>query len=328
MKIEPKRLSYKHKNSKILYYAQNYFRQIIPAGYYQPKLKAILDSFNLLDDDNKKKILARVNYYNKLEKTTNLSAAQKLSDLSLKAFTKDGHRSYYFDFYEYGRYFNQDLKGHFLFGDITKIPDEPAIVKSRPVAGFNENSILFKLNKMRHFMFVKNDKKQFAEKKSLLVWRGNVNLKQPHRIRFMERYFGHPMCNIGKVNDNQLNAEWKVGRMTIDEQLEYKFILSLEGNDVATNLKWIMSSNSLAVMPKPKFETWFMEGMLVPDKHYVLINDDFSDLEEKLNYYINHPIDAEEIIKNANNFIAQFKNKRMENLISLMVLDKYFSITN
>ena len=51
--------------------------------------------------------------------------------------------------------------------------------------------------------------------------------------------------------------------MTINEQLHYKFILCSEGNDVASNLKWVMSSNSIAVMPKPKFETWFMEGILV-----------------------------------------------------------------
>ena len=35
-------------------------------------------------------------------------------------------------------------------------------------------------------------------------------------------------------------------------------------------------------MPKPKFETWFMEGILVADQHYILIKDDYSDLEENL----------------------------------------------
>ena len=89
-----------------------------------------------------------------------------------------------------------------------------------------------------------------------------------------------------------------------------------------------MSSNSLAVMPKPKFETWFMEGTLIPDYHYVLINDDYSNLEEKLNYYINNPAKAEQIIKNANEYVAQFKNKPLEDLISLLVLKKYFVKTN
>ena len=42
-----------------------------------------------------------------------------------------------------------------------------------------------------------------------------------------------------------------------------------------------MSSNSLCFMPKPKYETWFMEGKLIPNHHYVLIEDDYSNLLEQ-----------------------------------------------
>ena len=97
--------------------------------------------------------------------------------------------------------------------------------------------------------------------------------------------------------------------MTINEQLHYKFILCLEGNDVASNLKWVMSSNSIAVMPKPKFETWFMEGILVADHHYILIKDDYSDLEEKLNFYIENPKKASSIIENAHKHVSQFQDQ-------------------
>ncbi|PDH49749.1 MAG: lipopolysaccharide biosynthesis protein, partial [Bacteroidetes bacterium MED-G20] len=117
-------------------------------------------------------------------------------------------------------------------------------------------------------------------------------------------------------------------RMTINEQLHYKFILCLEGNDVASNLKWVMSSNSIAVMPKPKFETWFMEGILVADQHYILIKDDYSDLEEKLNFYIENPKKASSIIENAHNHVSKFQDQQTEDLLSLMVIDKYFKKTN
>jgi spore maturation protein CgeB len=88
-----------------------------------------------------------------------------------------------------------------------------------------------------------------------------------------------------------------------------------------------MSSNSLAVMPRPKYETWFMEGTLVPNDHYVLIKDDFSDLEERLTYYIENPEEAIEIARNANEYVNQFRNKKREDVISLLVLDKYFRET-
>jgi hypothetical protein len=116
--------------------------------------------------------------------------------------------------------------------------------------------------------------------------------------------------------------------LTIEEQLDYKFILCLEGNDVASNLKWVMSSQSLAVMPVPKYETWYMEGTLIPDYHYMLIKDDYSDLEERMEYYITHTDKALEIIRNAHQYVDQFKIKQREDLISLLVLDKYFYRTN
>ena len=112
--------------------------------------------------------------------------------------------------------------------------------------------------------------------------------------------------------------------MTISEQLNYKFILSLEGMDVATNLKWIMSSNSLCFTPKLHFETWFMEGKLKPGFHFVEIKDDFSDLNEKMDYYLKYPQEAQAIINNAHQWVKQFQDLRREWLISLLVAQKYF----
>jgi hypothetical protein len=173
-------------------------------------------------------------------------------------------------------------------------------------------------------MFV-TDKTAFSSKKDMLVGRGGIT--RPHRIRFFEMYFDHPLCNIGQTNRWGKNDHWIKERMTIDEQLEYKFIMCIEGNDVASNLKWVMSSNSLAVMPAPKFESWFMEGTLIPNYHYVQIKDDYSDLEERLTYYIQHTEEANEIIRNANAYANQFRDKRREDLLCLLVLQKYFSKT-
>ncbi|SFW65751.1 glycosyl transferase family 90 [Cellulophaga fucicola] len=323
--MELKRLSYKHKNNKLIYYSKNYLRQLIPSKFYQSKLDAKLNLINTLTPAELEQITYRVNYYNKLESTFDLSSESKaLEELQLKK----GKKEYFFDVYEYGRYFKQSLKGHFLFGDITEIYKEPAFVKSRPVNDDNQNSILLKWNKVRHFMFVKKDNVPFSKKKNILVSRGQIFKSQPHRIKFLELYFNHPMCDIGMVNTHKIIEKWKVNRMTISEKLKYKFILCLEGNDVASNLKWVMSSGSLAVMPKAKFETWFMEGTLIPDYHYVAIKEDYSDLEEKLQFYIDNPEKAQEIVKNANNYVAQFKNKKTEDLISLMVMNKYFIKTN
>ena len=198
------------------------------------------------------------------------------------------------------------------------------MVKSRPIDGNNEYAVVMKLNKVRHFIFTK-DKKEYKSKQNKLIGRMNVNQEQ--RLRFLDMYFEHPLCDVGQINEKGGNKKYLVDYLTIEEHLDYKFILCIEGHDVASNLKWVMSSNSIAVMPRPKFETWFMEGTLIPNFHYIEIKEDYSDLEEKLNYYMWHLQEAEEIIKNANEYVEQFKNKKRENLISLLVLEKYCFIT-
>ena len=323
--MEFKRISYRNKNNKFLYYFKNYFRQLLPATYYQKKLTHQLNKFEKLSTDERQNLLLRLNYYNQLKEKYILSPnAEKLAELKLQKANK----TYYFDLYEYSRYFKQQLEGHFLFGDITKIPKEPGLVKSRPISNENTNSVLLKWNKIRHFTFIEKNELQYSKKKDQLLFRGKVHTSQTQRVQFLEKYFGHSICNIGKINSNSLNSKWMAKRMTINEQLKYKFILCLEGNDVASNLKWVMSSNSIALMPKPKYETWFMEGRLIADYHYIEIKDDYSDLEERLRFFIKHPKKAELIIENANKHVEQFKDQNNEDLISLMVLDKYFKSTN
>ena len=306
------------KRNKFLYYVQNIYRQLIPKIFHQSILPVKLSAIKKYNKDD---LLKRVNYYNKLE--IRIPLGDKSTALKeLKIFKRP--KSYNFDIFEYTRYFKEDLRANFLFGDIIHVPPVPSIQKSRPIAGYNANAVLLKLDKKRHFVFIK-DKKDFSSKKNMLIGRGAVH--QLHRIHFMELYFNHPMCDLGQVNKTGGNAAWVKPKMAIAAHLEYKFILSLEGNDVATNLKWIMSSNSIAVMPKPKNETWFMEGKLIANHHYILIKDDYSDLEERLNYYIAHEKESKAIIKNANEFTKQFLDKRKEDLISLMVLKKYFYCT-
>ena len=312
------RLVFRYNNNKTGYYLINYLRQLIPGFFYRALLSRKL---RLISKYDRKYVEDRVNYYNKLKNEYRLSdKAIKAGDLRLDTKFK----TYSFDTREYLRYFNPSLKVRLVFGDITTVPEEPSLLKSRPIGGDNANSVILKLNKVRHYIYVE-DKKAYTDKKDMLVFRGTT--KQQHRVRFMQMYKDHPMCNVGTFmadsNDNSLYAGWLPKKV----QLDYKFILCLEGFDVSSNLKWVMSSNSIAVMPEPKYETWFMEGRLIPDYHYIQIRDDYSDLEERLKYFLSHPDEAMQIIKNANEYMSQFRDRKREDLISLMVLEKYFVVT-
>lgn len=304
------------KNTKLGFYLRGIALLLTPKFIYKNDFQKEYDN---LSEEEKEYINKRVNYYNKLEEDFVLDK----TCITIKEFIKtEKKKTYFFDLLEYLKYFDYKKKISYLFGDITHVPEKPSFVKSRPIGKDNQNSILMKLNKVRHFIFV-DDPYSFEEKKDMLVWRGGVGVDA--RKLFMNNYFKHPLCNIGQTNKRKSDHDyWKKEKMSIHEQLEYKFLISIEGNDVASNLKWAMSSNSLVFMKKPIYETWFMEGQLKANYHYVLLEDDFSDLEEKMNYYMKNIDEAKFIIKNANGYVKQFKNKKRETLISYLVIKKFF----
>lgn len=305
------------KNTKLKYYIDNILKLTIPSFFFRRKLDSLLADIEDIDSIEK-----RVNYYNKLDHNFTIDK----SAITIDEFKKEKKKTYFFDLLEYLRYFNHNFKFSFLFGDITDIPSTPSFLKSRPIKGDNQNSILMKLNKVRHFIFV-DDKTEFKDKKDLLVWRGKCYI--PHRIEFIKKFYNHPACDIGQTNTKEdIDVPWQKEKMQLNEQLQYKFILAIEGNDVASNLKWVMSSNSIAFMVKPTYETWFMEGTLIPNYHYVLLKDDYSDLQEKVDYYSKNIEESLQIISNANEYIKQFQDQKRERLISLLVLKKYFLKSN
>lgn len=311
------------KNSKLKYYISSYSLLLCPKCILRWRLKRLLRRAE--ESGEREYLKRRVDYYCKLQRVTPLpESATPLSRHTLK--NKRGGSVYFFDTYEFTRYFKQTFRWLMKPGDVTTVPSAPTIVKSRPVEGDNANSVLLKLNKVRHFFFV-NDPIPFAEKEHKIIFRGDANGK-PGRIRFFEKWFGHPLCDLVDTASHSVNpAEWKGTGMSVEEHLKYRYILALEGVDVASNLKWVMSSNCIAVMPRPTYETWFMEGTLVPDYHYIEIKPDYSDLLERTQYYSDHPDEAEAIIRHAHEYVEQFKNKEREDLLSLMVLDRYFRMT-
>lgn len=314
------------KNSKIAYYIRQASRCTVPRSFLQRRLDRILaDGWRKYGSSD---VEDRIAYCNRLADGTALGeGAERLGDFSLHGNSS----TYFFDSYEFTRWFDDELLWHYLFGDITHVPDHPTILKSRPIAGDNANSVLLNLDKCRHFVFL-NDRIPFEKKADKAIFRGSVKDNE-NRIRFIETFRGNPRvdaCNTvsgGGGHTVSSDSGNMVPRISLYDHLHFKFIMALEGNDVASDLKWIMSSSSIAVTPRMHYETWYMEGRLIPDVHYIEIRPDFSDLEERMDYYASRPKMAHEIIENANEYTRQFRNQDLERYISLSVLRRYFEAT-
>ena len=300
---------------KLNYYTRNVTLRVMPRALFVARLPRLLDS---LSDYSSEEILARVDYCNKLSELFFVDRA------ALPCRLKDVQSAYYFDFQRHLRYFPSSVRYYFRFSDETCAPGRPTFLKTRCIAGPNSDSVLLNLDALRHFRFV-DDKTAFESKKPVAVFRGAC--KQRHRQYFLEQTAGLSCTDIGDTRKQAARPEFRRQYLTMDEQLSYKFIISVEGNDVATNLKWIMSSNSLCFMRRPKFETWFMEGRLEPGRHYVLLRDDYSDLSEKIDYYTRNTGEALAIIRAAHDHVDRFKDRKKERLVFLLVMAKYFALS-
>ncbi|WP_257911230.1 glycosyl transferase family 90 [Campylobacter lari] len=310
-------------DSRFMMNVKGIAKSFIPRKIYQNQLKNILNG--ILNSNNIDHIFTRVNYYNVQNDFFDIKKIENYEKIGKFPFKKT---SYAYDAYDVSKYFNDDFLWIKSFGDISHNLKYPSIAKSRPVEnGFN--NIILKLDKNRHFDFIQ-DKYRFEDKKDLLFFRGAVY--QPHRIQFFEKYFGNSRCDIAHVGHRNIQTQKWIKNFNFKTsktyQTQFKFLLSLEGNDVASNLKWAMKTNSLVLAPKMRYETWFMEGKLVPNEHFALIDDDYENVETLLDYYLANPHRAKEIIQNAHVYIEQFLDEKIEFYIGILVLAKYFYYSN
>jgi hypothetical protein len=270
-------------------------------------------------------VLERVDYYHKGQPSPTSASGHSIDQFN-RLFCKT---EYYMDLFDHLRFFKGDAKINYQFGDNRSSFQVPTIVKSRLIVEGNQNSVILKINAFRHYAIVKYIKYldvPFERKDDRVIWRGgSANFEQ--RLKLVQTYGDDPNFDFGfhtKPERMKGYERYLKDYLNIGKQLRSKFIISIEGYDVATNLKWIMASSSIALMPIPQVETWFMEGKLEPYGHYIPLKDDFSDLREVYTWCLDNLDKCREVIKNANTYVEQFMDRKKERYLNHLVLTKHF----
>ena len=101
-------------------------------------------------------------------------------------------------------------------------------------------------------------------------------------------------------------------------------MLSVEGNDVATNTKWILASNSLLFMPVPTMESWLLESQLVAYTHYVPVKSDFTDLAKKVAWADAHPEECQRMVRAGKEYMRAFADVRRERWVESAVFAEFY----
>jgi len=108
-------------------------------------------------------------------------------------------------------------------------------------------------------------------------------------------YHSHNMID-GPVVPAKLNGVPLYGsRMNYAELLQYKALIMLEGNDISSGFKWALYSNSVVLAQTSLYTSWAMEELLEEWVHYIPLADDLSDVEEKMQWVLDHDEEAQKI---------------------------------
>jgi hypothetical protein len=205
-------------------------------------------------------------------------------------------------------YLPEELKKYPIFAKVRPSCSDKACQKNKI------ESILLPLNRKRHFgvaSLVPENDISWDEKIAKAVWRGKFGkthdtIKDTNDIKFalVSRHVNSTIVDA-KFSKHTKGAPYHMIGSYLDmkEQLKYKYIISIEGNDVSSGLKWMLFSNSVVLMPKPSWESWAMEGKLEPNVHYLPIERDMTNVEEVIRWAEDHPEKTRMIAERSTLFI-------------------------
>jgi hypothetical protein len=183
-----------------------------------------------------------------------------------------------------------------------------------------------------------NDNIPFNSKKNILFWRGSTT------GQYKDGFASHPRYKI--IKNNFYNKNFDIGYNEIfkdnvkelyDETIQYykkgvnftyfyefKFVICIPGNDFSSLFRYILNSNCCPLHTYPfTCENYYNYSELKPWVHFVPINEDGTDLEEKYNWCLQNMNKCEEIARNGREYMKNYTNLEIEEKIFKRFIELY-----
>lgn len=128
-----------------------------------------------------------------------------------------------------------------------------------------------------------------------LVWRGTVWFN-PIRGLLLEATKDKDWADAKSMDWGTMDTF-----MPIDRMCDYAFNMHTEGGSYSGRLKFLLMCSSPVVVHELDWTTHWYHLLVAEgdDQNYISVQRDFSDLEEKVQHYLENPEEAERIIENA-----------------------------
>lgn len=151
-----------------------------------------------------------------------------------------------------------------------------------------------------------------AKQKAWCTWARRLHWKLPSWRIFIGTMFTKPtmfFClQSCQFNTGRCCTQQWIGSNRIDDTIDgipivkprvskrqiqqYKVIISMKGNDVASGLKWSLLSESVLLMPKTTQTLWAMEELLEEWVHYIPMYSNGSNAEAMIQWVGNNDLEA------------------------------------
>lgn len=132
---------------------------------------------------------------------------------------------------------------------------------------------------------------------SHLFWRGSLFVSFSRQCLFE---LGKKYPQYLKIEDFQKDG--KLIPMT--EQAKYKYLIDTRGNAWSGRLQTLLKLGRVVFVADRPYREWFFDKM-IPMKHFVPVEEDMSDLIEKICYMERHPEIYEKIVSNLREFVEE-----------------------
>lgn len=148
-----------------------------------------------------------------------------------------------------------------------------------------------------------------------------------NNINYLESQFLKNLKDGKTIYDlkNELAVVFKYIKPSIKMKVlfNYKYIICPEGFDCSSALCWVLASNSLAIVPPFHYENSIISSALLkPYIHFLPIKEDYSNLEEIIQWAIDNDEKCKSIVQNANEYMQLFIKKDSMMLIQKTVIEK------
>ncbi len=217
---------------------------------------------------------------------------------------------------------------------ISKTKENKQVVLFPHIEWFSQNSLLL------HKITQNNKRYEWENKKSQAYWTGSSSGNQKtmeDNLRYKVIKQAKDYRNILKADFSSL-CQWDIkmkkrflqkfsliqGLLPF-EQIQYKYLLALDGNAFPGSFFWQLFSNSVILKNRSDYLEWYYSA-LEPNKHFMEFSCEDNDLIKKINFLRNNDKKAREMAHHSIDFAQNNLSNDMIVVYIYKLLEAYANI--